>query len=175
NKEVLSCFREKQADLYGENNPYWFNQAMTLVDLLMENKVEESQSLIGTMLKEFLSIKNSGSELYYHGFMTGVLGLACAAKSIDFYEEIEKGSGYPDVVMIKTSSSTVAVLEFKQGKKELPKLIASAQDVTGQIIDEQYAEPYIKEGYSKVYGIGIGFGGKDCVVRSLGNMVTKKE
>ena len=40
NQEVLSCFREKQQDLYGENNPYWFNQAMTLVDLLLENKVE---------------------------------------------------------------------------------------------------------------------------------------
>ena len=163
----------KQKFLYGENNPYWFNQAKALVDLLMENKVEESRSLIGTMLKEFLSVRNSGSEFYYHGFMTGVLGLACAAKGIDFYEEIEKGSGYPDVVMIKTSSSTVTVLEFKQGKKELPKLIASAQDATGQIIYEKYAEPYIRDQYSRVYGIGIGFGGKDCVVRSLGNMAQK--
>ena len=170
NQEVLSCFREKQEDLYGENNPYWFNQAMTLVDMLMENRADEAQSLISTMLKEFLSIRNSGSELYYHGFMTGVLGLACAVKGIDFHEEIESGSGYPDVVLKSNSKDTVVVLEFKQGKKERRDLIASAKYATAQITDEQYADPYIKEQYSKVYGIGIGFGGKDCVVRSLGNM-----
>ena len=173
NKEVLSCFREKQEDLYGENNPYWFNQAMTLVDLLLENKTEESQELITTMLKEFLSIRNSGSELYYHGFMTGVLGLACAVKGVDFHEEIESGSGFPDVVIKMKSARTAVVLEFKKGKSELSDLIDSADYATGQIIDEQYAEPYIKEQYSKVYGIGIGFGGKDCVVKSLGNMVQK--
>ena len=87
NKEVLSCFRDKTDYLYSEDNPYWFNQTMTLVDLLMENKTEEAQTLITTMLMSFLSIRNSGSELYYHGFMTGVLGLACAVKGIDFYED----------------------------------------------------------------------------------------
>ena len=87
--------------------------------------------------------------------------------------KIEKGSGYPDVVLKSNSKDTVVVLEFKKGKKERRDLIASAQYATGQIIDEQYAEPYIKEDYSKVYGIGIGFGGKDCIVKSLGNMAEK--
>ncbi|MBO6258176.1 MAG: PD-(D/E)XK nuclease domain-containing protein, partial [Succinivibrio sp.] len=103
------------------------------------------------------------------------LGLACAAKGIDFYEEIEKGSGYPDVVLKNDSTDTVVVLEFKTGKKDRLSRIASAKDATGQIIDEQYAEPYIREQYSRVYGIGIGFGGKDCVVKSLGNMAVKSE
>ena len=56
------------------------------------------------------------------------------------------------------------------GRRASEHCIASAQDATGQIIDEQYAEPYIREQYSRVYGIGIGFGGKDCVVKSLGNL-----
>ena len=114
NKEVLSCFREKQDDLYGRNNPYWFNQAKTLVDLLMENKTEEAQSLIGTMLKEFLSVRNSGSEFYYHGFMTGVLGLACAAKSIEFHEEIESGDGFSDLILDNFDAETVCILELKR-------------------------------------------------------------
>ena len=175
NKEVLSCFRAKQKFLYGENNPYWFNQALTLVDLLLENKADDAQELISSMLMSFLSIRNSGSELYYHGFMTGVLGLACAVKNVDFYEEIEKGSGYPDVVLKSNRKDTVVVLEFKKGKKERRDLIASAEYATGQIIDEQYAQPYIEEQYSRVYGIGIGFGGKDCMVRSLGNLAQKQK
>lgn len=170
NQEVLSCFREKQQDLYGENNPYWFNQAMTLVDLLLENKVEESQKLISSMLMSFLSIRNAGSELYYHVFMVGVLGFACAAKGVDFHEEIESGDGFPDVVIKRKLTRTTTVLEFKKGSSDLSALLDSADYATDQIIKKNYAEPYISEGYSKVYGIGIGFGGKDCVVKSIGNM-----
>ena len=174
NQEVLSCFRAKQKFLYGENNPYWFNQAMSLVDLLLENRTEEAQELISSMLISFLSVRNSGSELYYHGFMTGILGFACAAKGVEFHEEIESGDGFPDVVLKKKLTRTTAVLEFKKGKKDLSALSESADYAIDQIIKKGYAEPYIKEGYRNVYGIGIGFGGKDCTVKSLGNMAMKK-
>ncbi|WP_031492704.1 AAA family ATPase [Succinivibrio dextrinosolvens] len=174
NQEVLSCFRAKQKFLYGENNPYWFNQAMTLVVLLLENRTDEAQDLINSMLMSFLSVRNTRSELYYHGFMVGVLGFACASKGIDFHEEIEKGDGFPDVVLKKKSSRTVTVLEFKKGNSDLPALMESADSAAAQIIEKKYAEPYIRAGYTKVYGIGIGFGGKDCVAKTLGNLAQKK-
>ena len=174
NKEVLSCFIKKIGSLYKKTNPYWYNQALKLVDLLMDNQAEEAQMLIGTMLKEFLSIRNSGSELYYHGFLTGVLGMACASRGIDFQEETEKGDGYPDVVLTKLSAYTVVILEFKKGDKELKKLKESADTAIEQIITKNYASSYIDEGYTHVYGIGIGFGGKDCVVKSLGNLAKNK-
>ena len=170
NKEVLTCFRTKQKFLYGENNPYWFNQAKTLVDLLMENKVEEAQSLIGTMLKEFLSIKNSGSEFYYHGFMTGVLGLACAAKGIEFHEEIESGNGFSDLILDNFDTKTACILELKR-TKELDDCFAAAQSATEQIIKKDYAAKFILRRYQKIYGVGIGFAKKSCVTNSLGNLV----
>ena len=126
------------------------------------------------MLISILSVRNSGSELYYHGFMTGILGFACAAKGVEFHEEIESGDGFPDVVLKKKLTRTTAVLEFKKGKKDLSALTESADYAIDQIIKKKYAEPYIKEGYRNVYGIGIGFGGKDCTVKSLGNMALKK-
>ena len=52
----------------------------------MANNTDEAQLLISTMLKEFLSIRNTGDELYYHGFMTGILGLATATKNFTYHE-----------------------------------------------------------------------------------------
>ena len=174
NKEVLYCFNKKREYLYGENNPYWYNQGLKLVDLLLQNNVKESQELISSMLMSFLSARNTGNELYYHGFMSGVLGFACAAKGVAFHEELERGSGYPDIVLKRDSIDTVVVLEFKKGKNDRLGRIESANYATDQILERRYAQPYIKEQYSKVYGIGIGFGGKDCVVKSLGNMAENK-
>ena len=173
NKEVLSCFRAKQKYLYGEDNPFWYEQTLKLVDLLMTNNTDEAQMLMSTMLKEFLSIRNAGDELYYHGFMTGILGIACATKGIEFYEETEQGEGYPDVVLLRKITRTAVVLEFKKGKNDLPSLIKSSDDAADQIINKKYAESYIRDGYTKVYGIGIGFGGKDCIIKALGNLAHK--
>ena len=170
NQEVLACFNEKREYLYGEDNPYWYNQALKLVDLLMVNNTDDAQMLISTMLKEFLSIRNSGDELYYHGFMVGVLGIASAAKGISFHEEIESGDGFPDIVLKNDATDTVAVIEFKKGKNERLERIQSAEDAAKQILEKRYAEPYLAEKYKNVYAIGIGFGGKDCYIQSLGNL-----
>ena len=74
------------------------------------------------------------------------------------------------MVLKKKLTRTAVVLEFKKGKSDLSALTRSADAAASQIIEKKYAEPYIREGYSKVYGIGIGFGGKDCIVKSLGNL-----
>ena len=168
NQEVLACFNEKREYLYGEDNPYWYNQALKLVDLLMENKTEEAQALISSMLKEFLSIRNSCDELYYHGFMVGVIGIASAAKGISFHEEIESGDGFPDIVLKNDATDTVAVIEF--GRNERLERIQCAEDAAKQILDKRYAEPYLAEKYKNVFAIGIGFGGKDCYIQTLGNL-----
>ena len=170
NQEVLYCFNKKRELLFGENNPYWYNQALKLVDLLMANNNDEAQMLISSMLKEFLSIRNTGDELYYHGFMVGVIGIASAAKGISFHEEIESGDGFPDIVLKNDATDTVAVIEFKKGRNERLERIQCAEDAAKQILDKRYAEPYLAEKYKNVFAIGIGFGGKDCYIQTLGNL-----
>ena len=170
NQEVLYCFNKKRELLFGENNPYWYNQTLSLVDLLMANKTDEAQALISSMLKEFLSIRNTGDELYYHGFMVGVIGIASAAKGISFHEEIESGDGFPDIVLKNDATDTVAVIEFKKGRNERLERIQCAEDAAKQILDKRYAEPYLAEKYKNVFAIGIGFGGKDCYIQTLGNL-----
>ena len=172
NKEVRSCFEKKISSLYNRTNPYWFNQAMNLVDLLMENKAEAARSLINTMLKEFLSIRNTGHELYYHGFLTGILGLATAAKGIKYHEEIETGSGFSDVIIDNFDSKTVCILELKR-VKALSDCYDAALAATQQIISKNYASAFISQKYKNVYGIGMGFAAKSCEIAALGNLVEK--
>ena len=170
NREVYECFKAKQKLLFGRDNPYWFKQTLNFVDLLMENKVEEAEPLLSDMLKQFLSVRNTASEFYYHGFMTSVLGFASAARDIVCVDETESGDGYPDVVL-KKSTKTVVVLEFKKAQNTPKGLMAGADLALSQILEKRYAVPYIEDGYQVVYGIGISFGGKNCMLKSLGNLV----
>ncbi|MBO5565619.1 MAG: PD-(D/E)XK nuclease domain-containing protein, partial [Succinivibrio sp.] len=172
NKEVLYCFNKKREYLYGENNPYWYNQALKLVDLLMVNNTDDVQMLINTMLKEFLSIRNTGNELYYHGFLTGILGLASATKNFRYLEETESGAGFSDIIIDNFDSEIACILELKKTKK-LEDSYDAAQAASKQIIQKDYASKFISRRYKKVYGIGIGFAQKSCKIVSLGNLVAK--
>jgi hypothetical protein len=169
NQEVLYCFNKKRELLFGENNPYWYNQALKLVDLLMANNTDEAQMLISTMLKEFLSIRNTGHELYYHGFMTGILGLAAATKNFKYHEEIETGTGFSDIIIDNFDSEIACILELKK-VEQLEDCYDAADVATKQIIQKDYAAKFLSRRYKKVYGIGIGFAQKSCKIASLGNM-----
>ena len=170
NQEVLYCFNKKRELLFGENNPYWYNQALKLVDLLMVNNTDDAQMLISTMLKEFLSIRNTGDELYYHGFMTGILGLATATKNFTYHEEIESGTGFSDIIIDSFDNKTACILELKK-VEQLEDCYDVADAATKQIIKKDYASKFISRRYKKVYGIGIGFAKKSCEMVSLGNLV----
>jgi len=170
NQEVLACFTEKREYLYGEDNPYWYNQALKLVDYLMANNTDEAQMLINTMLKEFLSIRNTGNELYYHGFMTGILGLATATKNFTYHEEIESGTGFSDIIIDSFDNKTACILELKK-TENLEDCYDVADAATKQIIKKDYASKFISRRYKKIFGIGIGFAKKSCEIISLGNLV----
>jgi hypothetical protein len=174
NREVYECFKAKQKMLYGENNPEWFNQALRLVDLLMENNVEEAMPLINRMLKQFLSVRNYGSELYYHGFMLGVIGLAASTRSLTIHEELESGEGFSDLILDNFDAENCCILELKKAES-LDKCYAAAQEATAQIITKNYAAEFVGKHYKKVYGIGIGFARKSCKIISLGNLAKPSE
>jgi hypothetical protein len=159
--------------LYGEDNQEWFNQALRLVDLLMENNVKEAASLMNLMLVQFLSVRNYGSELYYHGFMLGVIGLAASTRKLTVHEELESGEGFSDLILDNFDTETCCILELKKAES-LDKCYDAAQEATAQIITKNYAEEFIGKRYKKVYGIGIGFAKKSCKIISLGNLADKE-
>ena len=171
NREVKECFAAKQKYLYGTGNSKWFRHALELVDFLLENRAEEAQSLISSMLKQFLSVRNSGSELYYHGFMTGLLGMGASSQGVDFLEEHESGDGYSDIILDDYRKKTVCILELKRAARGDDSLKA-AEDAALQIKRKAYADPYLKKRYRRVYAMGLGFARKSCEIVSLGDLAT---
>ena len=171
NREAQEYFKAKQQIMYSEHNPYWMQEALSLVDLLMENKVEEARSLLNDMLKQFLSLRPFDDELYYHGFMTSVLALSCARRGIDFVDETKNLDDYPDVIL-KKSPKTVVIMKFKKTCYTPKELRAGADLALSQLLEKRYAAPYIEDGYQEVYGIGISFSGKTCLLKSIGNLVS---
>ena len=170
NREVYECFKAKQELLYSEDNPYWFNHALKLVDLLMEDRHEEAGEILNSMLMGFLSVRNYGDELYYHGFVQGIIGLAASTRNLTVQEELESGLGYTDIVIINHATRTVCILELKKADNS-DDCYEAAQKAAKQIVDKKYAAKFIENHARKVFGIGIGFARKSCEIVSLGNLV----
>ncbi len=103
-----------------------------------------------------------------HGFMLGVLGPAASARGIEIESEPQSGDGYTDLILKR--DRTAAILELKRGENTIKGRLKACQDAKAQILKRDYAGGLIAAGYTTVYGLGLGFGGKDCVMESLGNL-----
>ena len=66
---------------------------------------------------------------------------ACTSRDMEFHEEMERGDGFPDIVLKKDSSETVTVLEFKKGENDRLSRIKSAEYASEQILKKIYADP----------------------------------
>ena len=170
NKEIYECFRVKFEDIFSNQNSAWSAQAEKLLDFLMTNKIQEAKALINSLLKQFISIRNSGSELYYHGFMLGLLSIAAASRGIECKDETETGSGFADLVLKSFIDKTSVIIELKKGERSFTGSYDAAKAAACQIQKKNYAQALINEKCPLIYGIGIGFVGKECEIVSLGNL-----
>ncbi len=170
NLEIFECFKEKFEAIYSADNHEWFNKALKLLDLLMTNRTDEAQQLINNLLLQFISIRNSSSELYYHGFLLGLLGMAATSRNIECKEETESGSGYPDLVLKSIRDKTAVIIELKKGANTFSGCHDAALAAVRQIQDKHYSRALINEKCPTIYGIGIGFSGKNCEIISLGDL-----
>ena len=167
NLEIFECFKEKFESIYSADNHEWFNKALRLQNLLLNNHTEDAQKLINALLKQFISIRNSSSEFYYHGFLLGILGISAASQNIQIKDEFESGDGYSDIILVSEDLSTAVILELKNTVNTPSARKKAAVSALNQIIRKDYPRPFINRGYEKIYGIGIGFGGKNCELTSL--------
>ena len=171
NYEVRKAFESRLGVLYSEDDATWSAKGYNLLDALLCNDIAKAQDIINTVLKTYISIRHSGHEQYYHGFMQGLLIEAVTDCGITMLDESESGLGYSDIILKDSSNDRAVILEFKRATTD--DCLEVANEATDQIIEKKYADLFSAQ-YKHVYGIGIGFFKKKCKIASLGNIAKKR-
>ncbi|SPT68314.1 Predicted AAA-ATPase [Anaerobiospirillum thomasii] len=169
NYEVRKAFESRLGVLYSEDDATWSAQGYNLLDALLCNDIAKAQDIINTVLKTYISIRHSGHEQYYHGFMQGLLIEAVTDCGITMLDESESGLGYSDIILDDCTNKRVVILEFKKATEHVKNCIKVANEALEQIRAKNYAATYL-DYYEQIYGIGIGFYQKGCEIVSLGNI-----
>ena len=162
NYEVRKAFETKFLTLYSDTNTSWKNDSATLLDAIMSADAKKTHELINQTLQTYISIRHSGYEQYYHGFMLGLLIAASASKNLEIIDEGESGNGYYDLAIRHKFNNIAAIIEFKVEKDKDLILKGSSQKALSQIIEKKYAMQFFKRGCDRVICIGMAFRQKEC-------------
>ncbi|WP_123662781.1 PD-(D/E)XK nuclease domain-containing protein [Candidatus Cardinium hertigii] len=139
----------------------------SFVHLLPAGHIETFKEQLQTLLYRATSFFQTGStkaELFYSGFMLGMLHMLCADYSIE--SERETGSGRADMLLIPQvgRNDNALIIEYKT-TKTLENLDAVAQAGLAQIIAKQYhtkvkTYPHVR----KITSIALAFCGKEVTL-----------
>ncbi|SPT68466.1 Predicted AAA-ATPase [Anaerobiospirillum thomasii] len=162
NYEVRKAFETKFLTLYSDTNTSWKNDSATLLDAIMSADAKKTHELINQTLQTYISIRHSGYEQYYHGFMLGLLIAASSSKNLEIIDEGESGNGYYDLAIRHKFNNIAAIIEFKVEKDKDLILKGSSQKALSQIIEKKYAMQFFKRGCDRVICIGMAFRQKEC-------------
>ena len=161
NQEILECFKDKVENQFSEMNSEWVNKAVQMRDAFFARKPEVAQTIMIDMLRNFISIRNTSQESYYHAFLSEVLTIA-SGSGYTLLSDLESGDGYADLRLEDEDNFIAVIIESKKAQKlENPLLLC--RKALEQIDNKHYAQSYEENGYT-VYKYGIAFKGKSCRV-----------
>ena len=170
NVEIFKCFELKLQEFYKNPDQSWTVKGKKLLKSFMTNDIDTATIIIGELLDRFISLRETGYEFFYQGFMHGILTMVAPLENIIVTAESECGDGYADITLYDEDSRTSVILEFKKSANNSAARTQAANRAADQIIRLRYAQQFIEKYCQKIYGMGIGFGGKLCVIKSLGNL-----
>ncbi len=159
---------EEIASIYEQSIKEWFDQKIANVDrsslikAFEEGDCEAAENFISQQLMDTISYFDY-AESYYHGFLTGLL------KNAGRYmvqSNRESGTGRPDIIL-KTQAirrGQVIILELKAAGS-VAEMAAKCDEGLAQIEAQQYAKPFLAEGYPRVSKYAIAFYKKECMVK----------
>ncbi|MBQ7738295.1 MAG: PD-(D/E)XK nuclease domain-containing protein, partial [Desulfovibrionaceae bacterium] len=171
NREIRKCFELRLAHLYDKSNPVWLNRGRKLFLHLFANEANDAKKILNLLLTRFISIRNQGNESFYHDFMLRLLTMVAASDKIKLESDQETGDGYSDIIISHAQLKTIVIMELKKTENNDKNRLSAAKDATKQIIRKKYVDGFDKTKYLKIYGFGIGFGGKSCAIETLGNLL----
>ncbi|MBQ8707709.1 MAG: AAA family ATPase [Succinivibrionaceae bacterium] len=161
NQEVRHCFADKANKLFGRNNSQWLHQALDMREAFLAGDVQKAEELVNSMLKYFISLKDSAYESFYHGFLGGVLGMT-VTDDIKILSNRESGDGYADLVVKNNRALTAAILELKKSDDDEPLTMERVcKEALKQIDDTNYDHDF-KATYRIIHKYGLAFRSKKC-------------
>ncbi|MGN1356347.1 MAG: PD-(D/E)XK nuclease domain-containing protein, partial [Succinivibrionaceae bacterium] len=135
-------------------NSEWLDKAVQLREAFFDHKPEVAQTIMIDMLRNFISIRNTAQESYYHAFLSGVLAIA-SGSGYNLLSDMESGDGYADLRIENYNLETVVIIECKKTPDgELSSVYC--KKALEQIDNKHYAQSYEDKGFT-VYKYGISF------------------
>lgn len=125
--------------------------------------------ILADVLGVYVSVRDSATrskaENFYHGFLSALL--AGAGRIIrNFQSNREAGNGYVDILFCSGSFLRVGVvLELKHSQKP-QDLEKDALEALAQIREKHYAKGFAGRGCQRIFGYGLAFHGKSCLIES---------
>lgn len=169
NEEIRTCFRRRIETFFSRENLGYVSDARKLAQAMLDGDAVTVESSINESLARYMSIRDSGYEAFYHGYLIGLLSAASTSLRGGIAENLssntEMGSGYPDITFRNLMQGTGVILEIKKSAgADEEKLLAACDAALAQIKARKYYATMLRRNLKQVRLCGIAFSGKSCAV-----------
>ena len=145
----------------------WFRERIKSKDLssmyqaIQDGNVEVFERELSGLLKESISYMDA-KEVFYHGFLLGVLGNMgdCLVKS-----NRESGNGRLDIMIKNLDDGKAPIVMELKVSESFKSLDAACDKAIQQIEEKEYDAWAVEEGYPEVINYGIAFFRKRCKIK----------
>lgn len=169
NEEIRTCFKRRIETFFSRENLGYVTDARKLAQAMLNGDAVTVESCINESLARYMSIRDSGYEAFYHGYLIGLLSAASTSLRGGIAENLssntEMGSGYPDITFRNLMQGTGVILEIKKSAgADEEKLLAACDAALAQIKARKYYATMLRRNLKQVRLCGIAFSGKSCAV-----------
>ena len=166
NEEIRETFRNRIQSHFSSANRTFAHGGEAFGRAAFTGDTATLQTLTCQLLERYVSVRDTATrahaENYYHGFLMGLLGSADAVVK-NLLSNREAGDGYADIVFTSLGARVGVVLEIKYCA-DRSQLKSSSEAALRQIHDKRYADGLAGFGCPRLFGYGLAFSGKNCVV-----------
>ncbi len=159
NKEVRMIYRTTILD--------WTNEKISadsrtdLFEAVVNGNVEAFEDILCEWLENTLSYHDE-KEMYYHGFLAGLLG---GFKGYETKSNRESGEGRPDILLLELRRRKLAIIIEVKIAKDFIDMEQECDHALQQIEERQY-EAELKAGcYQRIVKYGVAFYNKTCRIK----------
>ena len=167
NAEVRKCFEKNIKAYYDDKQSPYGAATAKMISALLSGDAETANAELDMLLRGFVSVRDSATrapkENFYQGFINGLFAAADENLVFEYRSNRESGDGYADALFKSKNRHIGVVLELKavSGSESLEKAADLAAE---QIEQKEYAAALKNPATHKLYGYGIAFRGRECVI-----------